>query len=150
MIRMKNGTDSLCHNEHRCIVLYVLLSACLSTASVLQIQCRKTVVKHGIPVGCFAIALAMASRCFCPPDTLASSLSNTTVHICRFFVSMNSSAWATCAASIISCITAVRISIRSVGTLWFRRTRTPFCGTYPNLLSQIYHGNIPDIFAILA
>ena len=77
----------------------------------------------------FAIALAIARRCFCPPDTLLPPWAIGLSYF-SFFVSINSVAWAISAASFISSSVASAFPNRRLEAI-VPEKRTPFCGTNP-------------------
>ena len=99
LLRMENRADPLCHDDHGAV--FDILRQCFSKRRIrFQVKCRKTVVENK-DFGSFAIARAIARRCFCPPDTFVPPCAIAVSYLSSF-ASINSVACAIAAAFSIS------------------------------------------------
>ena len=124
---MQDRADPLRDDDHR--LVGNLFGKCPAQCGIrLQIQCGKAVVKNKT-CGCFAIALAMARRCFWPPDTLlppcAMALSYPS-----FFSAIKSDACAISACPRICSSVASSLPNLKFDAM-VPENSTPFCGTKP-------------------
>ena len=103
-------------------------SAFRSAASVFRSSAEKLSSKIKI-FGSFAIARAIARRCFCPPDTFVPPW-EIAVSYLSSFASINSVACAIAAAFSISASVAFSFPKRRFDAI-VPENSTPFCGTKP-------------------
>lgn len=141
---MQDRADPLRDDDHR--LVGNLFGKCRrSAASVFRSSAEKLSSKIKT-CGCFAIALAMARRCFWPPDTLlppcAMALSYPS-----FFSAIKSDACAISAASRICSSVASSLPNLKFDAM-VPENSTPFCGYKTNLLPKFCHGKLPDINAV--
>ena len=118
----------------RCATMITVLSftfsasAFRSAASVFRSSAEKLSSKIKI-FGSFAIALAIARRCFCPPETLLPPCAIALSYLSSF-ASINSVACAISAAFLISSSVASSFPKRRFEAI-VPENNTPFCGTKP-------------------
>ena len=143
LLRMENRADPLCHDDHGAV--FDILRQCFSKRRIrFQVKCRKLSSKIKI-FGSFAIARAIARRCFCPPDTF--------VPPCAIAVSYLSSF-----ASINSVAAQLRLPFRSphpshrlfrsAGGCDRSREQHTFLRHETDLIAQILHRNVSNIFSV--